>query len=193
MKRQQVDQFFAELSKQWSHLTRILLVGGAGALVMGGVRPTLDVDFEVQFLSKQNSWDLFQEAVRAATQKVGIEAQYAESIERWSSVTLGDYRNHVERVGTYGKLEVCVLDPEYWSIGKMARYWDQDVQDMIAVFKRRKPDPMKLAQIWTDAIRHSPKSTQLMLAKKQALHFFKTFGEEIWGDSLSLERIQGLF
>ena len=48
MKRQDLDQFFRELSARWRYPTRILLIGGAGSLVLGGVRPTFDVDFEVR-------------------------------------------------------------------------------------------------------------------------------------------------
>ena len=94
MKKQDLKRFFVELSKEWKHPAAILLIGGGGALVMGGVRPTLDVDFEVKFRSKVSSWDGFQEAVRRVSAKTGIGAQYAESIERWSEITLLDYRKH---------------------------------------------------------------------------------------------------
>jgi hypothetical protein len=193
LKPQDVKRFFQELSRQWRHPTRLLLIGGAGALLMGGARPTMDVDFEVQFLSTEGSWELFEEAVRKVTEETGIGAQCAESIERWSELTLLDYRRHSRRVGRFGAIEVRVLEPEYWSIGKIGRYWDQDIQDMIAVFKRQKPNPVRLAQIWARAISRSPKSTQLALVRRQALHFFRTSGTEIWGKTLPLEKVNTLF
>ena len=193
LKPQDVERFFQELSLHWKRPTRVLLIGGAGALLMGGVRPTMDVDFEVQFLSRGGSWEPFEEAVRKVREGTGIGAQCAESIERWSELTLLDYRRHSRPVGRFGKIEVRVLEPEYWSIGKIGRYWDQDIQDMIAVFKRQKPDPLRLAQIWAQAIARSPKSTQLALVRRQTLHFFQTSGKEIWGNTLPLERINALF
>ncbi len=193
MKSQDVNRFFQELSRQWRYPTRVLLIGGAGALLMGGARPTLDVDFEAQFLSTEGSWEPFEEAVRKVSEKTGIGAQCAESIERWSELTLLNYRRHSRKVGRFGAIEVRVLEPEYWSIGKIGRYWDQDIQDMIAVFKRQKPDPVRLAQVWAKAIARSPKSTQLALVRRQAIHFFRTSGKEIWGDALPLGKINALF
>ncbi len=194
MKREMVDRFFLEVSRYWKHPTQVFLLGGAGALILGGARPTLDVDFEVRFVSHAPApWDDFEEAVRKASLKTGLGAQYAESVERWSSLTLLDYRRHARRVGSFGAIEVRVLEPEYWSIGKMGRYWDQDIQDMRTVFRRQRPDPMRLSRIWSKAIAQSPKSTQLALARRQALHFFQTFGKEIWGDSFPSASVQRLF
>lgn len=161
--------------------------------MLGGVRPTLDVDFEVRFRSAKATWEDFTAAVRGVTANTGIGAQYAESVERWSQLTLLDYRRHTRRVKRFGAIDVQVLEPAYWSIGKMGRYWDQDVQDMLAVFRRHKPDPLALARLWHRAIRRSPKSTQLALARRQALHFFGTFGRKIWGSSFSMEPIQRVF
>lgn len=161
--------------------------------MLGGVRPTLDVDFEVRFRSAKATWEDFTAAVRGVTANTGIGAQYAESVERWSPLTLLDYRRHTRRVKRFGAIDVRVLEPAYWSIGKMGRYWDQDVQDMLAVFRRHKPDPLALARLWHRAIRRSPKSTQLALARRQALHFFGTFGRKIWGSSFSMEPIQRVF
>lgn len=193
MNKEKVEHFFRELSKEWKHPVEISLLGGAAALLMGGARPTLDVDFEVRFLSEKASWEKFQQAVQRVTQKTGLGAQCAESIERWSQLTLMDYRKHTKPVGVFGAIRVRILEPEYWSIGKVGRYWDQDVQDMLVVFKRHKPDPMKLARLWAKAIAKSPKSTQLALVRRQALHFFQTFGKQIWGDPFPLESIQKLF
>lgn len=193
MKRQQVERFFQELSKRWKFQTRVLLLGGAEALVLGGTRPTLDVDFEVRFLSQKSSWEEFNKVAREASVHTGIGAQYAESVERWSQVTLLDYRRHTRLLGRFGTIEVRILDTEYWSIGKIARYWDQDIQDMLAVFQREKPDPLRVARVWAKAIAHSPRSTGLDLTKRQVLHFFRTFGKGIWGPSFDVKPIEKLF
>lgn len=193
MRPRDLERFFQELARRWRHPTTILLIGGAGSLVLGGVRPTLDVDFEVRFHRGRASWEEFEAAVRGVTARTGLGAQYAESIERWSQITLLDYRRHTRRVTRVGGLDVRVLEPAYWSIGKMGRYWDQDVQDMLAVFRRQKPNPLALARLWQRAIRRSPKSTQLALARRQALHFFETFGRKIWGPSFSIAPIQRVF
>ena len=193
MKREDVGRFFSELSKRWTIPTEILLLGGAGALVMGGNRPTMDVDFEVHIRSRAASWEAFARVVAGVSEKTGIGAQYAESIDRWSQIALGDYRRHTLPVSRFGSLKVRVLQPEHWSIGKIARYWDQDIQDMIAVFSRRRPDPAAVARVWAQAIARSPKSTQLALVRRQALHFFRTFGGQIWGPSFRSETVESQF
>ena len=193
MKRQDLTRFFRELSQRWTHPTTVRLIGGGGAFVLGGVRPTLDVDFEVHFKTPAASWEAFSAAVAEVSSLTGIGAQYSESIERWSQLTLLDYRKHTRLVRQFGAIEVRVLDPLYWSIGKMGRYYDQDVQDMIAVFQRQKPDPVALARLWHQSLQQSPKSTQLGLARRQALHFFQTHGRHIWGPSFRIAAIEKVF
>ncbi len=75
-----------------------------------------------------------------AIDETGIQANYAEDIDRWGMVTLLDYRNNTKLYKKYGKLALWVLDPAYWSIGKMTRFIDPDIQDMIQVFRKKK-DP----------------------------------------------------
>ena len=193
MKRDDLDRFFSELASRWTHPTTVRLLGGAGSLVLGGARPTMDVDFEVHVHSPKASWESFEDAMRATMAETKIGAQYAESVDRWSQITFLDYRRHTRSVKQFGAIEVRVLEPGYWSIGKIGRYWDQDIQDMIAVFTREQPDPVELARLWSRAIAESPRSTQLSLVKRQALHFFETFGRRIWGDAFSIERIHHVF
>jgi len=192
MRQKELFRFFEVLSKQWKKAADILLLGGAASLLMGGGRPTLDIDFEVVLTAKRN-WSDFEQAVQRTQQETGIAAQFSESVERWSQITLLDYRRHRKFVKTFGKLKVYLLESPYWSIGKISRYWDQDVMDMVAVFEKEQPDPYKLARLWQMAIQRSPRSTVLLSVKKHAHHFFKTFGRKIWGNNFEKERILSQF
>ncbi len=82
------------------------------------------------------------------------------------------------------------MDPFYWSIGKITRFWDQDLQDLMEVFGNLKPDPLKVAALWQKALKKSPKSSTLFLVKRNALYFFETFGPKLWGRSFSLVKIR---
>ncbi len=104
MEKEDVRRFFNELSQGWSQPTRVLLLGGAAALLLGGRRPTMDVDFEVQIPPDQGLWDAFEEAIQEVRKKTGIAAQYAESIERWSQLTFLDYRKTSRSFGLFGKI-----------------------------------------------------------------------------------------
>ena len=189
MRAQEVEKFFKELSKEWAQPARILLIGGAGALLMGGSRPTLDVDFEVRISVSGGSWERFEAKVREVSARTGIGAQFAESVERWSQLSFLDYRRHTRRFRRFGAMEVRILEPAYWSIGKIGRYWDQDIQDMRAVFRKQRPDPVQIARVWARALARSPRSNQLALVRRQAVHFFKTYGKEIWGDRFNSESV----
>ena len=160
---------------------------------MGGSRPTLDVDFEVHISASGDSWERFEAKVRQVSARTGIGAQFAESVERWSQLSFLDYRRHARRFRKFGALEVRILEPAYWSIGKIGRYWDQDIQDMRAVFRKQRPAPAQVARVWIRALASSPKSSQLALVRRQAAHFFKTYGKEIWGEVFALEPVLGMF
>ncbi|MBI3332524.1 MAG: hypothetical protein HYZ93_00325 [Candidatus Omnitrophica bacterium] len=190
MTRREVEEFFHELSREWKRPARILLIGGAGALMMGGSRPTSDVDFEVRILSRGDFWEEFSAKVREVSARTGIGAQFAESVDRWSQISFLDYRRQTRPLRKFGTIEVRLLEPAYWSIGKIGRYWDQDIQDMVAVFGEKRPFPLELARVWARALERSPRSTQLGLARRQALHFFRTYGRKIWGGSFRMEPVE---
>ena len=186
-----IDLFFGTLAKEWPHATEILLIGGAVALIVGSNRTTEDIDFEAA-LGSGSKWEDFQRAIEKIKEKLGIRVQFSESIERWSMISYLDYAKHRNPYKRYGKIKVAFLEPAYWSIGKVSRYLDQDIQDMVLVFSKEKTDPLRLARLWRKALNESPVSTQLFNVKKQMHHFFRTYGPKIWKD-IPLEKILLLF
>lgn len=186
-----IDLFFNTLAKEWPHPTEILLIGGAVALIMGSHRTTEDIDFEASLDSKRK-WEDFQATIEKIKENLGIRVQFAESIERWSMISFLDYTKHRVPYKRYGKIKVSFLEPAYWGIGKVSRYLDQDIQDMILVFSKGKADPLHLAKLWRRALEKSPVSSRLFNVKKQMHHFFKTYGPEIWKDA-PLDKILPLF
>lgn len=148
---------------------------------MGGKRPTEDVDFEVMISGSESNWEKFHEAVEAAEKITGIKGDYSSNIERRSQISFLDYRAQSRGYKKFGKITVDVLEPKYWSIGKITRYLDADVQDLVAVFQHEKTSPAELAKLWEKAFEKSGRSSELTLAKKHPAHFFKTYGEKIWG------------
>jgi hypothetical protein len=193
LKLEDIDSFFTCLSKKWPHPTRIIISGGAASLVMGGRRPTLDIDFEVDFSKAKNvSKEEFQEAIKKTMEATAIKAQFSEDIQRWSEISFIDYRGHLKAYKDFKSISVYILDAKYWSIGKISRYWDQDIQDMLAVFKKERVDPIDLLTIWKAALSDSCLSSKLNPTKKHILHFFTTFGRKIWigkypGEKISAE------
>lgn len=190
MKKNNCDQFFSELALRWKNPARIHLIGGAAAQAYGVNRFTVDVDFEAILPDNNREWNLFEEAVRETEKITGIKAQFGENIDRWSRITLLDYRKHLKHYKDFQKLKVYLLKPEYWSIGKISRFWDSDIGDMVAVFKNENTDPLSLAKIWMLALRRSERHSDLFNIKKNAAYFFVTYGKEIWGKKFSEEEIK---
>jgi len=182
MNRRQIDGFFQVLSKQLNEEAVVLLTGAAAGTIWGQVRPSVDIDFAVQMRKRdKETWEKLEAAIERTVKLTGIQANYAEDIDRWGLITLLDYKRHTHPYRRFGLLRVRLLDPAYWSIGKMTRYLDPDVRDMIRVFKRQKVPADRLARLWGSAAKRSPRSAALLQFRRQVEDFLRTYGRTIWG------------
>lgn len=175
-------RFFEVLARELDRPARVLLTGAAAGALWGSVRPSQDVDFEIKLAdADRSSKSRFQTAVQRAVEETGIQANYAEEIDRWGVISLMDYRRHTTLYRRFGKLQVRLLDPAYWAIGKLDRYVQSDVQDLVCILRKRKPSLDYVARIWGRALRQSPLSETGLLFRKHVEHFLRAHGREIWG------------
>jgi hypothetical protein len=189
MDRQQIDRFFKILDAEFRKEARIILTGAAAGTMLGSDRPSVDIDFAVDIKRPSESkWKKFNAALRKAIAETGIQANYAEDIERWGMITLLDYKNNTNFLKKYGHLTLSVLNPAIWSIGKMTRFLDPDIKDMIQVFRKTKISPARLAETWGKALRKSPRSTVLIRFRRQVEGFFTSYGKKIWGHNFNLTK-----
>jgi DNA primase catalytic subunit len=194
MDKRQIDHFFKTLDVEFQQGARAILTGAAAGTIMGSTRPSMDIDFAIEFDNlSEDKWKQLESAIRKAVEITGIQANYAEDIDRWGMITLLDYRKHTKLYKKYGKLALRVLDPAYWSIGKMTRFIDPDIQDMIQVFRKKKTPPLHLAKIWGKALRESPKSIVLARFRRQVESFFESYGTKIWGSSFNSKKTIHVF
>lgn len=189
MKKEDIHQFFIELSEAYKNPVEIILIGGAASLLMGGSRPTMDIDFQIKLKDPSDFEDL-NKSMMDISQRLGIAIQFSENVERWSSLSLLDFEKHVKLYREFTNVKVFLPDPIYWSIGKIGRYLISDCQDMIAVFKKTQPDPYQLAEIWSKCIQQSPRSEQLFLVKKYMFDFFSQYAKKIWKSPPPMEEIK---
>ena len=177
-----INRFFRLLAKEFNRPATLILTGAAAGSLWGHVRPSRDLDFGVEIVGNDSrAWELFQQAITRTIRQTGIDVNYAEDIDRWSSITLLDYRRHTRLHRRYGTLAVRLLDPAYWSIGKLARYYELDVQDVVIVLKRRHVPLPRLMRILGKALRERPHSPALFQFRMQVEHFLRTHGRSIWG------------
>ncbi|UCH81333.1 MAG: hypothetical protein JSW20_01655 [Nitrospiraceae bacterium] len=182
MNIRQIEQFFRIMDSALQQDAVAFLTGAAAGTIWGATRPSMYIDFAIE-IKDQNTenWQQLEAAIRKATDKTGIKANYAEDIDRWGMVTLLDYKLNTKLYKKYGRLVLMVLDPAYWSIGKMTRFIDPDIQDMIQVFRKKKISSIHLAEVWGKALKQSPHSTTLARFRRQVEHFFESYGTMIWG------------
>ena len=196
MNKQEIDAYFKIVGAQLPYEVTIALTGAVAGSLMGRIRPSRDIDFAVLTPDKNptaQEWSQIEGAIKKASERTGIPAQYAHDIDHWSMISFLDYADHQKLYKVLGKAKVCFLSPEYWSIGKMGRFLDLDVQDIITVLKKEKTDPDKLAVIWGKALKASIPSTASSEFKKRVDYFFRTHGEQIWGKKFKVSSMVNRF
>jgi len=211
MTPQQIARFFTVMARSLDAPATVLLTGAAAGTLMGAGRPSRDVDFAVVLPRRRGAvppWDQVERAVQAATRQTGIAAQFAEDISRWSLISFLDYARRTRPYRRFGPVEVRVLEPAYWAIGKLTRYLDLDVQDLIRVLRRARgggsgaasirgsrarlaPEP--LARLWGRALKASPRSDACWSFRHHVETFFHRHGPAIWGRAFEPARAIAVF
>ncbi|HXV27398.1 MAG TPA: hypothetical protein VD913_00385 [bacterium] len=200
MNRREIDRFFRIFSRCYKGSCRILLTGAGAGTVMGRIRATMDLDFAVKLKippkkrkKKEAQWVQFAQCVRETTERTGIAVQYAEDIDRWSSITYLDYEKHTTPYKRFGNVEVRLLAPEYWAIGKLTRYLDPDIRDLTEVLFKNRVPWQRACRLWGKALRGSPKSTACELFRRQIENFLASRGKKIWGHHFKAQKAVAQF
>src|SRR5262245_11236179 len=160
-------------------------------------RATLDIDFEIRLkrvprgANAAKSWEAVQRAIEDTARATGITAQYAEDIDKWSLIALPSKHSRLYR--RFGKVEVRILDPIVWAIGKLARYLSTDIQDLRIVLKNADIRPRETVKLWGTALGISPASSSQTTFRKQVEAFLSQHAREIWGRKTEPDELKLLF
>lgn len=194
MKIKDIEAFFEEVNGRLGFPIRVILTGEAAGVIYGIDRATFDIDFEVNFPKKKTvkkKWDELQRIFEKVAVTTQITPQYAEDIDRWSSIALPAKESRLVR--KIGKVEVRILLPVFWAIGKLTRYLESDSSDLVTVLRKTKASPRLCAQVWGHALAISPPSPVQSRFKHQVENFIEQYGKTIWGKSLDPEKMKILF
>ena len=179
-----VDRFFLELDREIDVPLKIILTGAYAGMLMGNVRPSMDIDFEVECATVQpdpSLDDKIDSAIRLVSERIGLPAQYSQSIQGWSQISLLDYREASWLYKKFGKVEVRVLSPECWTIGKIGRYLELDRMDISVVLKKKSISWEKILEVWVKALKQSPLSNRSREFRDHVISFLKEEGKAVWG------------
>lgn len=195
MKKSLIDRFFRELDREWARPAEIILTGAAAGALYGHIRPSLDIDFEIRAKGrKARARDAaLDETIRKVSQKLGIAVDYSEDIGHWSMISHLDYRKAKLPYKKIGLLDIKLMAPEYWTIGKMGRYYEIDTNDLVKVIRKRKIKPETLIRLWGRALARSPLSLALRQFHDHVAHFLRRYGKSLWGKKFNPEKAIVLF
>jgi len=192
-----LDAFFAALAVRVPCHVKIIITGGAEALLLGSSRPTLDLDFGLSVTSGragiETYWAEVEAAIAAASEAAQLTVQYSADIDRWSLITMPGYVRHTRPHRRYGRVTVHLLEPAYWAVQKLTRYVDSDISDLQSVLRNQRVAPLPLARVCGRSLRASPRSTALFAFRQHVEHFFRTYGPALWGPEFDPESALGVF
>ena len=182
MNQKQIDLFFKILNRELGQKGAVILTGASAGSLMGHIRPSFDIDFEIRLAKKTPAAKTkLQTAIDKAAKTAGVAVNYSENIAGWSRINYLQYRKTALPYKTIGKLRIQLIAPEYWTIGKMARFYELDIQDMVKIIKKKKLKPERLIQVWVKAVRASDLSLELGQFRDHVIYFLKHNARKIWG------------
>ncbi len=189
MRKNVIDTFFRELDRALQKRASVIVTGAAAGSLYGNVRPSADIDFEIRIAEGRGSIDEqnVQDMIGQASSKAGLAANYSDNIGHWSMIDYLDYRKTSKRYKSFGKLTVRLIAPEYWTIGKMARFMKLDIDDMVAVIKKQRLSANRLIALWARALRASPLSLDKGHFRRNVEHFVRGYGKKVWGNKFDAE------
>ncbi|MFN0117771.1 MAG: hypothetical protein ACKVQC_05690 [Elusimicrobiota bacterium] len=196
MKIKDIDGFFAALDQRAQVPLKVIITGGAAAIIFGGSRATQDIDFEIQFKvkaskKKNDQWAEIQHHLNEVVRLTQIVAQYSDDIDRWSSIPMPSKKS--KRYKKIGKIEVHILDVGLWCIGKLTRYLATDIEDLTQVLTLVKRNAVSLAKLWGQALGISAPSPAQTNFRRNVYNFFDTSTEKIWGGKADSEKLKKIF
>lgn len=189
-----IEKVLALLGQQLPVPARAYLTGAAAGALWGRVRPSLDIDMGLEpRRAGGEQWPAIEAAVERTSRLTGVAISAAADIDRWGMITLLDYRRSSRLFRRLGNLEVRLLDPATWAIGRLIRFLDADVRDVSEVFRRQAVDPLRAARLWGRALRGSPPSTARVQFRRNVEAFLKECGKQAWGAAFDAAAAQRAF
>lgn len=190
MRKTLVDLFFLELDRRLSSPVSVLLTGAAAGAIYGNVRHSADIDFEIRFKRNggQSQDEILQGLIGEISSKLGIAANYSTDISHWSMIDYLNYRQTSMPYKKIGQIDIRLMAPEYWTIGKMTRFLEIDVNDITKVIKKRRLRAARLVPLWARALRASPLSLAKGQFKRNVEHFLNTYGKKVWGKAFDRKK-----
>jgi len=195
MTPRKILSFFKRLDQRLNRSADVIIVGASAGSLMGHIRPSFDIDFEIRVKGSKGAAvrAALEAAIHEASEEAGVAVNYSENVGGCSMISYLNYRKTAVLYQKVGKLNLKLIAPEYWTIGKMTRFLELDIQDMIKIIRGKKIPPSRLIKIWIAAVKASDLSLELGQFRDHVVYFLKKHGRRIWGKNTDVEKWTGLF
>lgn len=122
--------FLEEVGRRYAQPAELLLLGGSALCLLGSPRPTLDIDYVGDDLSKSE----LQQCIDQVAQDMGIVVE-AVPIAGFIPIPRDADQRKVP-VGQFGAVQVHILDPHSLALSKIDRGFDTDIEDVVFLIQR---------------------------------------------------------
>lgn len=193
MTPRRILSFFSQLDRRLNRIAEVIVVGASAGALMGHIRPSVDIDFEIRCRGKKFSRQQLAAAIEETARISGVAVNYSENIGGWSMISYLNYRKTSVFFRQIGKIKLKLIAPEYWTIGKMARFLELDIQDMIKIIRRKKLTAHALIKVWSAAVNASDLSLELGQFRDHVVYFLKHYTHRLWGKKTDADQLTRLF
>lgn len=151
MDEREIIAFLQRLSERVAKPSKIYVLGGSALILLGGSRPTIDIDFVGDDLNISE----FQRTIHLLADEMSIEVEPV-SINQFIPMPKGSEERNI-RIGQFGNLEVYVLDPYAIAISKLDRGFDSDIEDIVFLIQNGFVEYEHLKSMMETALQQSRK------------------------------------
>lgn len=128
---EQLETFLQELGKRYAKPATLYLLGGGALILLGSTRLTLDIDYVG--IDLPDRWDELQILISQIADELDLKI---DAVPNDMIPPLADTEQRQILVGTYGKLQVVIIDPYAIAIGKLDRGFPTDIEDVVFLIRR---------------------------------------------------------
>jgi hypothetical protein len=122
---EKINNFLEELGKLSLGKDSLILLGGSALCLLGSDRSTLDIDYVGDDLKKTPLDKLLLDI--ANKMQLDIEAV---PIEKFIPISTHDFNNNLH-FGSFGEIEVFILNPYIIAMTKLDRGFETDIEDIV--------------------------------------------------------------
>jgi hypothetical protein len=125
-----ITRFLAKVGERYPHPARLYIFGGSAVVWLGSPRPTVDLDYTAEPSTESLRGILAQ---TAAEMDVDLEEAIPAD---FAPAPVGAEARH-KLIGTFGQLQVYLLDPYTQAVMKIARAFETDMEDVAFLLSTR--------------------------------------------------------